>query len=136
MAKSIPGAVCQFELGESLFAYGRLYRDASIAIYQSISDQPREPPIGERSFRFVVGIYDDVPGRLECPIVGEDPFGQDEDPWPPACKVVDPITGSVQIYHRGELRPASDPSAAEGLETAAVWDLRLIVDRIRNSLSV
>jgi len=34
-------------------------RDASVAFYKGRSDDPARPPIGDREFEFVVGVYDD-----------------------------------------------------------------------------
>jgi hypothetical protein len=124
-----PGAVCQFALGGGRFAYGRLYRDASVAICATVTPEPGRPPIGARDFLFTVGIYEDVPGSSECPIVGLDPFAPGEHEWPPPHKIVDPISGASRIYHRGEIRPATEPETRD-LETAAVWDLHHIVERI------
>lgn len=118
------------------FAYGRLYKDASIAIYRTTSTAPGRPPIGERDFQFVVGIYDDIPGSASCPVVGVDPFGDDEDPWPPPCRVVDPIAGTTRIYHRGEIRPVAAGDEPDRLEKAAVWDLPHIVSRFAEPLKV
>ena len=39
-------------------AFGRVLRDASIAIYRGTWNGDDRPPIGSRDFVFVVGIYD------------------------------------------------------------------------------
>ena len=59
----------------------------------------------------------------------------EDEAWPPPTKVVDPITGKVRMYHRGEIVEAPDAAEAERLEKAAVWDLRHIAERIRATLS-
>ena len=132
--KAVPGDVCEVALGDGRFAYGRVLKDASIAVYRSISERPDTPPIGEREFLFMVGVYDDVPGSAAAPVVGHDPFSSEDEAWPPPQKVGDPITGRVRIYHHGEIQEAEDPAAASELEKAAVWDLRHIVERIREAL--
>jgi hypothetical protein len=131
MKNPVPGAVIQIALPNGKFAYGRLYRDASIGIYQEVSDVPAKPPIGSRDFRFNVGVYKDVLTSEKCAVVGEDPFVEGEDPWPPAHCIVDPISGECSIYHHGEIKPAL-PEECQGLETAAVWELEHIIDRILN----
>ncbi len=131
--KAVPGDVCELPLGDGRFAYGRVLNDASIAVYRSISRRPHAPPIGEREFLFTIGVYDDVPGSAAAPVVGHDPFSSEDEAWPPAYKVVDPITGRVRVYHRGEIQEADDPSAASELEKAAAWDLNHIVERIRDA---
>jgi hypothetical protein len=91
------------------------------AIYRSTSETPNSPPIGERDVLFTVGVYDDVPASAACPVVGHDPFESEDEAWPPPSKVVDPITGRIRIYRRGEIVPAQDPAEADKLEKAAVW---------------
>ncbi len=134
--KAQPGDVCELALGDGRFAYGRVLKDASIAVYRSTSDYPGRAPIGEREFLFTVGVYDDVPGSPSAPVVGHDAFSSEDEAWPPPNKVVDPITGQVRIYHRGEIHEANNPVAASALEKAAVWDLHHLLDRIREAVSL
>jgi len=129
-----PGDVCQIPLGDSRFAYGRVLNDASIAIYRTVTREPRSPPLGERDFLFTVGVYEDIPGSKRAPVVGHDEFADEDESWPPPYKVVDPISGRVQIYHRGAMRGVTDAGEAADLEKAAVWDLEHIIDRIREAL--
>ncbi len=111
-------------------AYGRVLRDASIAVYDRVGSDPGSPPIGSRDYLFTVGIYEDALKKL--PVVGHDPSQSHDDDWPPPHCVTDKITGRKSIYHHGEMTPA-DPEACEGLEPAAVWDLHHIVERIESS---
>ena len=133
--KAVPGDVCELALGDGRFAYGRVLREASIAVYRSTTETSNAPPLGERDFLFTVRVYDDVPGSAECPVVGQDPFDDEDQARPPPYKVVDPINGRIRIYYRGELQDPKDPIGAEQLEKAAVWDLHHLVDRIRSELS-
>ena len=119
----------QIALPTGRFAYGRVLRDAGLAVYRCISDAPGNPPIGSRDYMFVVGVYSDVPGSPACPIVAYDPSTTPDDDWPPPMSVTNPISGATQLYHRGKMRPAT-PAECEGLEPAAAWDLHHIVDRI------
>lgn len=134
--KAVPGDVCELPLGDGRYAYGRVLRDASIAVYCTTSESPGAAPIGERRFLFTVGVYSDVPGRASFPVVGHDPFESDEESWPPPHKVVDPINGSIRIYLHGEMRPATDAAEAAKLEKAAVWDLHHLVGRNLGRASV
>ncbi len=133
--KAAPGDVCALDLGDGRFAYGRVLRDASIAIYRTILTTPSAPPVGERPFAFTVGIYDDLPGSEQCPVVGHDPFGSENESWPPPAKIVDPISGRVRIYYRGQISEAPDGTDSAHLEKAAVWDLQHLLDRIRTELA-
>lgn len=123
------GDVIQVELPTGRYAYGRVLRDASVAFYEATSDDPAQPPIGSRTYRFVVGVYEDVLKSPSCPVVGHDPSRDAEDDWPPPYCVRDPLTGAMQIYQRGAMRRA-EAAECEGLEPAAVWDLHHLVDRI------
>jgi hypothetical protein len=123
------GEVIQFSLPDGNFAYGRQLRDSAVAFYRGVSSQPGHPPIGSRDFQFIVGVYLDVVRSADVPIVGYDPLDADEDGWPPAGVITDPITGAKRIYERGSMRPAVGDEWV-GLETAAVWDRNHIVDRL------
>lgn len=107
------------------YAYGRVYDDASVGIYRVVTDEPGQPPIGSRDFLFNVGMYEDILSLGKCPIIAHDPFDVGEDTWPPPNCIVDPITGEHSIYHRGEIRPASE-AECRGMEKAAVWDLTIL----------
>jgi hypothetical protein len=130
MSQSKPkvGDVVEIMLPNGGAAYGRVLRDASIAVYRGALEG--SPPIGSRDYQFVVGIYEDA--LRDLPVIGNDPSVSDEDDWPPPYCVTDQITGRMSIYHHGETIPA-EPEACEGLEPAAVWDLHQIVERIESS---
>ena len=123
------GDVIQVTLPTGRYAYGRILRDASVAFYGRTTAEPGLPPIGSRDYQFVVGVYDDVPGSDGAPVVGHDPSQKPEDDWSPPQSVRDPISGAMSIYHHGHMRPAT-PDEVEGLETAAVWDLHHLIDRL------
>lgn len=133
-ANALPGDVCAIPLGDGRYAFGRVLRDASIAVYRSTRESRDAPPLGERDFLFTVGVYDDIPGSTKAPVVGHDAFESEADEWPPPYKIIDPITKVVRVYVHGEIRTADDPVAAQDFEKAAVWDLDHLVDRIRKSL--
>ncbi len=119
----------QIELPTGRYAYGRVLRDASVAVYETTADDPARPPIGSRAYTFVVGVYEDVLKSPSCPVVGHDPSRDPDDDWPPPFCVRDPLTGARQVYHRGAMREGAIDEC-EGLEPAAVWDLHHLVDRI------
>jgi len=121
------GDVVQIALPHGECAYARVYRDATIGVYQVRSSVAGLPPLGSRDFAFFVGIYDDALKR--CPVVGRDPFGEGESTWPPPRCIKDSITGYFRIYFQGAMRPATAEECA-GLEPAAVWELDHVVDRL------
>jgi hypothetical protein len=120
------GDVIQFELPTGRYGYGRVLRDAAVAFYVTTSDDSGHPPIGERDYRFVVGVYRDVV-RLAT-VVGHDPSVTTDEDWPSPAAVRDVITGHVQIYERGVIREAT-PGEPLPTETASVWDYHNVIDR-------
>lgn len=123
------GDVFQIPLPNGKYAYGRVYDDASVGIYSSITEEPLQPPIGSRTFLFIVGLYSDILESGHWKIVGHDAFAPDESPWPPPYFVRDMISGEYQIYHKGLFSPAQH-GEIKGLEEAAVYDSDHIIDRI------
>lgn len=67
-SRALPGDGCQIALGDGRYVYGRVLRDASMAVYRSVSQHPGAPSIGERDFLFTVGVYDDIPGGVRAPM--------------------------------------------------------------------
>ncbi|MGH1564317.1 hypothetical protein [Mumia sp. DW29H23] len=119
----------QLSLPDGTYAYGRVLKDTAVAFYETRTSTPGHPPVGERRFNFVVGVFDDVLGSEDTPVVGTYPSTRPDDDWPPSFRVDDPISGSVSIYERGSIRDAT-PQEASGLEPAAVWDLEELIDRL------
>src|SRR5439155_860643 len=111
-------------------AYGKVLKDASIAVYRQLSDEPNKPPIGSRDYQFIVGIYKEDLANLKN--VGVDRSKDEEDNWPPPSSIKDPLNGSWRIYHKGQMRPSTEKEAAH-LERAAGWHTHHIVDRIMGS---
>lgn len=72
------GDVIQIKLPSDCYAYGRVLRDASVAFYSETTTEPGLPPVGSRTYQFVVGVYEDVLKSPEVPVVGHDP-SQDPD---------------------------------------------------------
>ncbi len=123
----------QVGLPDGRFAYGRVYRDASVAFYRTATEGPSQPPVGSRDFAFCVGVYRDVVLRWER--VGSDPFTEAEgDGWPPPTSICDPITGAWKVYRHGEIRPATAAEAA-GREPAAVWDEQHLLPRLSEAVA-
>lgn len=122
------GDVYAIPLPNGKFAYGRVYKDACIAIYKHIGETMKDTPITE-DYVFTVGIYKDILQSGQWTIVESKPFISDEEAWPPAMYTVDTISGKYSIYHKGQFRD-SNMIECEGLEEAAVWEARHIIDRI------
>jgi hypothetical protein len=121
------GDIVEIALPDGTFAYGRVLKDASVAFYRERSTARRQPPIGSRDFEFIVGVYDADLRRW--PVVGHDPSATDDEDWPPPKQIEDVISGTHQIYDHGEIRLAIGDEW-QGLERAAVWNERHVVDRL------
>src|SRR5262245_51651565 len=130
MAKRIRvGDIVAIPLTAGRFAFGRVLKDASIAVYRYVSDAESSVPPLTTPYAFVVGVYQDVLCSGSWPLAERVPFENEDDAWPPPHAVHDVISGRFSIYYKGQMRPAS-PEEAEGLEPAAVWDKHHILQRI------
>lgn len=127
MVRSRTGDVIQVRLPTGEYAYGRVLRDACVALYRQRSTGPNCPPIGSRDVEFTVGVYEDV--LAKWPVAGQDPSATPEEDWPPPYSAHDLVSGQFRVYHKGEMR-ASTKAECEGLEPAAVWDEHHLIDRL------
>lgn len=123
------GSVIQVTLPNGRYAYGRVLRDGAVAFYRQTTDNPGEPPIGDRDCQFVVGVYNDTLRSDDLPVVGLDPGADAEDEWPPPQLVRDPITGRAQLYERGQMRATTEAEVSD-LEPVAAWSLEHLLPRL------
>ena len=92
------GDVVEIPLSSGGVAYGRVLKDAGIAIYKETAKS--KPPIGSRDYQFVVGVYNDELKKLS--IVDHDPSNSPNEDWPPPRYITDVINGSKRIYYQGK----------------------------------
>lgn len=122
------GDIYAIPLPNGKYAFGRVFKETSIAVYKQIGGTIEEVPKME-DYQFIVGVYKDVLQDGKWLKVGNRPFKNDDDAWvPPQC-VIDKITGSYSTYYKGEFKPSSK-SECEGLEEVAAWESQHVVDRI------
>lgn len=122
------GIVYAIPLPNGKFGFGRTMEDAGFAVYKHIGESQIDTPNTEE-YQFIVGVYRQSLRSSGWVVIENRLFNSDEDPFPPPQCIVDKISGQYQIYHRGEMRNASQEEC-EGLEIAAVWDADHIIDRI------
>ncbi|WP_349408766.1 Imm26 family immunity protein [Pseudalkalibacillus sp. SCS-8] len=122
------GDVYAIPLPNGKYAFGRIFKDAGIGIYNYIGDNIEDIPKVEE-YQFIVGVYDYVLKSGDWAVVGNRPFKSDDEAYPPPSCIIDSISGEYSIYHKGETRSATK-SECEGLEVAAVWGDNHIIDRI------
>ncbi|HNX60000.1 MAG TPA: Imm26 family immunity protein [Spirochaetota bacterium] len=122
------GDIHAIPLPDGRYAFCRVFKDGCIAVYAHISHSVDDLP-GEEEYQFVVGVYADVLKSGLWKVVGNRPFQDSEEQWPPPMCIVDSISGEYSIYHMGEIRK-SNRDDCDGLEIAAVWEAEHIVARI------
>jgi hypothetical protein len=126
------GDVVQIHLPNGRYAYARVLRDASIAVYATTTEEPEQPPLGDRDFAVTVGIYDAL--LRKWPTVGHDAPKSPDEEWPPPSRVVDPISGETSVYERGEVRAPLPCEPVDFYERAAVYDWDALIQRLAEVL--
>ncbi len=122
------GDIYEIELPSEKKAYGRLFKEYTLAIYNKLCNDVSELP-EENEYMFFVGVYKDLLQDGVWPIVGNRKFNSDEEAWPPPQCVVDAITGVGSLYHRGEIIPCSYEECKD-LEVVSAWNRDHVIDRI------
>ncbi len=129
------GDIVQIPLPNGLFAAGRLYKEASIAISAKLFQQPVSlTDVKPTSVAFVTACFDTAITDGSWPIIGRIPFDNDEDAWAPPRYVEDIIkAGTYRIYHKGQMRAATS-AEVRGLEKAEMYKPDQLVERIIREL--
>ena len=122
------GDIYEISLPNGKKAYGRLYKEYTLAIYEKICDDVTELP-EEEKYRFFAGVYKNLLQDGEWPVVANRKFASDEDSWAPPQCVVDAITKIGSLYFKGEIIPCSYEECKD-LEIVAAWDRHHLIDRI------
>jgi len=122
------GDIFEVPLPNGRFAYGKVFRDASVGIYETVFDASVRPPI-KSAFSFVVGLYEYILVDGVWPIIGHEPFESTDAEWPPPYFIKDAISGDYSRYHKGIIIQSFE-TECRGLEQAAVWDADDIIRRI------
>lgn len=122
------GDVYAIPLPNGKYAFGRIFKDGCIGIYNHIGGSIEDIPMAEE-YQFIVGVYEYVLKSGAWTVIENRPFKNEEEAWPPPACIIDSISSDYSIYHKGEIRRATK-SECEGLEIAAVWADNHIIDRI------
>ena len=121
------GNIYEIELPNGKKAYGRLFKEYTLAIYDQICDNVNELP-EDNNYRFFVGVYKELLQDGVWPVVANRKFISDEEAWPPQC-VVDAISRIGSLYYKGEIIPCSYEECKD-LEVVSAWDRNHVIDRI------
>lgn len=122
------GDIYEIPLPNGKKAYGRLYKEYTLAIYKGRYTSVKELPQDEE-YDFFVGVYKDLLQDGEWKIVGNRKFNNDEEAWAPPQCVVDAITKIGSLYYKGEIIPCSYEDC-KNLEVVAAWDRHHVIDRL------
>lgn len=134
------GAVIAVPLPDGRFAFGKMFRDSNVGVYDFISNKIESlKEIIKHKIAFFEPTTDSAIKSGEWPIVGEDPFPDNDSSWAPP-KVVgvfpemqaDP--SRLKISYRGAYRKA-DPKEAAGKDIELFCQrpdlfVEIIVDRL------
>lgn len=122
------GDIYEISLPNGKKAYGRLFKEYTLAIYREIcSDFDKLPE--KEEYQFFVGVYKDLLQDGVWRIVGNRKFNREEEAWAPPQCVVDAITGIGSIYYKGEIIPCSYEECKD-LEIVSANDRHHVIDRI------
>ena len=122
------GDIYEISLPNGMNAYGRLYKECTLAIYKKICNNVTELP-RENDYRFFVGVYKDLLQDEVWPVVDNRKFNSDEEAWAPPQCVIDAITKVGSLYYKGEIISCSYEECKD-LEIVAAWDRNHVIDRI------
>ena len=122
------GDIYEIPLPNGKNAYGRLYKEYTLAIYKTIGSSVDELSDNE-DYQFFVGVYKDLLQDGEWKVVGNRSFESEEAAWPPPQCVIDAITRVGSLYYKGEIIPC-EYEECKDLEVVSAWDRHHVVDRI------
>lgn len=123
------GNIYAIPLPDNTFAFGRQYKEFSLAIYKERSKNKDDIP-QNKEIDFFVGVYRDLLTDGEWPKVDNIPFDNEDDVWPPKTFIKDQLKpDNYEIYYKGEIVKATKKECL-GLEVTAAWDRQHVVDRL------
>lgn len=122
------GDIYEIPLPDGTNAYGRLYKECTLAIYAVRCNDVSELPYNEE-YQYFVAVYKDLLQDGKWKVVGSRKFVSEEDAWPPPKCIIDAITKVGSLYYKGIITPCSYEECKD-LEIAAVWDRHHLIDRL------
>lgn len=122
------GDVYRIPLSNGTFAFARLFKEYTLAIYKTLSKDASLLPQNEE-YSFYVGVYKDLLQDGEWEVIENRPFLSDDDAWAPPQCIKSKIYEKYSLYIKGQIIPSTKEDC-EGLEQAAAWDRQHVVERI------
>jgi hypothetical protein len=129
------GDVFAIPLGEGRFGFGRLFRDTTVAVFSRISSDITDvADLCGAPVAFYAAVFDTAIRSGEWPKIGECPFPDPDNAWPPPRVIEDILRpGTFKVYERGEIRRAP-AEEVRSLDRALIYKPAQLVDRIRQEL--
>ena len=93
------GDIYEIALPNNKNAYGRLYKEYTLAIYNKLCNNVEEIP-EEENYKFFCGVYKNLLQDGEWKIVGNREFENEEYAWPPPFCAINIIDNSCCIYYK------------------------------------
>lgn len=136
------GSIIAVPLSDGRFAYAKVYQDFNLAVYDFLS---KEMVSIQKVLKHKIAFFQaatDLPIKSgEWPIIGEDPFPNEEASWGPPKAVVFPPGGTplesadLKIYYKGALRGRAKPEEVKGLDFNTIAQrpelfIRILEDRL------
>lgn len=122
------GDIYEISLPNGKKAYARLFKEYTLGIFEGRYNNYAELPPNCPYFRFI-GAYKSILTDGIWEVVGNMPFADEQEAWPPPKVVVDAITGKGRLYHKGEIFPCTFEECKD-LEVVAAWDRHHITDML------
>ena len=124
--RRILGNIGAFQLPNGKYAFGRIFKEASVAFYKYFGESENDLPPNE-DYAFIVGVYNEDVTKMKY--VEKRPYADESEVTSPPNFIYDTISGKYKIYENGQIRP-STYEECEGLERCAVWHLNHVIDRL------
>lgn len=117
------------------YAFGREFKHG-LGIYDFVSPNKENIPIGCNKFLFLVGVYRDVLTSGIWPKVGVDLTIKNNSPVNLHGFIVDALNGEYELYEyeTGETK-SSTKQACVGLERVSAWDAENVISRIMDTIN-
>lgn len=122
------GYIYQISLPNGENAYGRLFKECTLAIYKGRYLDVKQLPDDE-NYECFISVYKDLLQDGVWKIVGNRKFENDEEAWPPPMCVIDAITKIGSLYYKDNIVSCSYEECKD-LEIAAIWRRHHVIDRL------
>lgn len=124
--KRIVGNIGAFQLPNGKYAFGRIFKDTSVAFYKHFGNNEKDLPENEE-YAFIVGVYDEVVKQMKY--VEKRTYADESEVTSPPKSIKDCISGEYSIYENGIIRPSTYEECKD-LEVCAIWHMYHIIDRL------